>query len=223
MGNSSETGRASKLSAFGNLKNFLGDLQPPYNPPADNLKVDFLNQVQDRATQAHQVVSTTDAAYRVALNKRNVAVKPLNGTVRSIVDLVAALNLANGHLPKVKSLAKSITGNSKLSQQGFEARIDHFNQFIDLIRNLDGYTAGRDHLQIANLETLLESMKDTSKDLALKESTLNAVRLQRNAAFSAEDGLVATTRRVKLYLKSLLGHNSEAYKQVVRITKVLYK
>ncbi len=221
MAGKTETGRASKLSAFGDLKNFLGGMQPMYDPLIDTLNVEFLNQVQERATQAHQEVSALDAAYRIALTKRNIAVQPLNGTVRSIVDLVAALNLANGHLPKVRSLANSIVGNSKLSQQGFEARIDHFNQFVDLIRSLDGYTPDREHLQVTSLQSLLDNMKAARQELALKESALNAARLKRDVAFSAEDGLIATTRRVKLYLKSLLGRRSDGYKQVIRITKPL--
>jgi len=219
MSSKSETGRASRLSAFDDLINFLGGLQPAYHPPADNLQIDHLQQVYERAAQAHQVVSVTDAAYRVALNKRNETVKPLNGIVRSVVNLVMALGLANGQTPKVKSLAKAITGNVKLSQQSIEARMDHFNQFIVLIGSMDGYTPDRELLKIAALQSLHQVMKETNKELAKKENLLTSARMQREAAFNDEDGLVQNTRRVKLYLKSLLGERTDAYKQVIRVTQ----
>jgi len=221
MSNRSETGRASRLSAFDDLINFLEGLQAGYNPPVDSLKIDHLKQVHERASQAHQVVSVSDAAYRVALNKRNETVKPLNGIVRSVVNLVMALGLANGQTPKVKSLAKAITGNVKLSQQSIEARMDHFNQFIVLIGSLDGYTPDRELLEIATLQSLHQVMKETNKELAKKESLLSSARLQRDVAFKGEDGLLQNTRRVKLYLRSLFGDRTDTYRQVIRITQIL--
>lgn len=221
MGNTSETGRASKLSAFGDLKNFLNSLQPAYNPPADDLKIDSLNQVHERAISAHQEVSAMDAAYRIALNKRNLCVKPLNNVVRSSVNLILALNLGNGQTPKMKSLANAITGNNKVSQQSIDARLDHFNQYIDLLRSLDGYTPEREGLQIPSLEALHAEISNANQEVGLKESALVAARMKRDEVFGAEDGLIMMTRRVKLYLKSLFGERSDGYKQVVRITKVL--
>ncbi|TAJ06817.1 hypothetical protein DMA11_22525 [Marinilabiliaceae bacterium JC017] len=216
-----ETGHAARSAAFDELIAYVQNMGPTYNPPTSDLTVEALQQKATTASQIQKQLATNNALYKMAKTNRNEAFKPINSTVRQVLDLTQALGINHGTVEQMKSITSSILGTKRLSQQGMDARLDNLNQMIELLKNVDGYITNRDHLKIEGLETLASNIKIAADDVVRKETVLIETRRNRQKAFGKDEGLTAITRRVKAYLKSLMGARSNDYKQVVRITKVL--
>ncbi len=216
----SETGRASKLQGFANLI-IMTEGMANYAPPTEDLQLEHLNVVRTKAETAHQAVSEATALCQEARGIRNTAMQPLNRTVNSIKDLIGSMGLSNDVNEGVKSLCYSITGNKKLSQLGFDARIDHFSQLIDVLKGQTKYNPNRTELQVNSLEAMRDGLLKEMQNVNTCEIALKSAQREQKEAFSGETGLYGITRRVKLYLKSIFGTRSPEYKAVVRITKVI--
>lgn len=216
----SETGRASKLQGFANLVIMTTGMDN-YSPPSEDLQLEHLNVVKTKAETAHQAVSESTALCQEARGQRNTAMYPLNRTVNSIKDLTESMGLSMDVLEGVKSLCYSITGNKKLSQLGFEARIDHFSQLIDILKGQTAYKPSRSELQVESLEAMRDGLQKEVQNVKSCEIALKSAQREQNEAFGSASGLYGITRRVKLYLKSVFGSRSPEYKEVVRITRVI--
>lgn len=215
-----ESGRANKLQAFATLITFASN-GIDYAPPTDDLSVENLKVILTKAEDGHQKVSQANAECQMARSKRNELMTPLNAKARSIKDLAAAINAPQEVYHRLKVLSDSISGNRKLSQLSFDSRIDSFAQIIDVVKGIENYAPTREELQVSGLETYLQEMKTAVKAVIDCEQNLKQAQIEQKTLFGDGTGLYGTTRRVKLYLKSLLGPRNPQYKEVIRITKVI--
>ncbi|MBS2097455.1 hypothetical protein [Carboxylicivirga linearis] len=217
-----ETGMASKLQAANNFITYLKS-QSSYTPPSPDLTVSHLEEVLKTASESHEKVSVIQAECAMARGQRNIVMKPLSKTALAVKDLMASIDIVEEVYQSIKALCDKITGSRRLSQQGTEARVDHFSQMIDVLKGLDNYAPAREELQISQLESFLQQMKDGINNVYTCENKLKHAQTIQKEAFNGDNGLYGITRRIKLYLKSLFGARSAQYKEVVRITRVITK
>nr|WP_321451973.1 hypothetical protein [uncultured Carboxylicivirga sp.] len=217
-----ETGRASKMQAANNFITFLNSISN-YAPPSPDLTVSHLEEVLRTATESHEKVSVIQAECAIARGNRNTVMKPLSKTALAVKDLMASMDIVEEVYQSIKALCDKITGSSRLSQQGTEARVDHFSQLINILKGLDNYAPAREELQIAQLESFLQQMKDGINNVYTCENNLKHAQIIQKEAFNGDNGLYGITRRIKLYLKSLFGARSAQYKAIVRTTRVITK
>jgi len=106
--------------------------------------------------------------------------------------------------------------NSKsTSQRSYDNRLQHLAKIILLLQSTPGYAPNEAVLQIFNLQTLLNNLTALNNAANTSYANLNAARIARNLTFyAAETGMLDRARKVKAYVKSLYGANSQQFAAV---------
>ena len=95
------------------------------------------------------------------------------------------------------------------SQQSFDNQLQHFEKIILIVSSVSSYTPNETDCQVTTLQTQLVNL-NTINDLANNSyANIRAERINRNTLlYATNTGLVAITKQVKAYVKSVYGGNS---------------
>jgi hypothetical protein len=98
---------------------------------------------------------------------------------------------------------------------GFEDRINHFQELIQLLESQPAYAPNETDLQTTALNTLLTNMQTKNSAAITSYVPLDNKRIARdNVLYNDTTGLVERALDVKKYVKSAFGAESTQYDQI---------
>lgn len=241
MASTSETGHAKNVANFEDLISFCTGYGVSYNPSKNSLKIPQL-QTQLTSVKANVLsVTNNSVAYNNAVNARMSA---FNGLKKLSTRLVNALDVTNASKELVKDaktinakvqgskLTKADAGKTtqtidpnapvvetpkiiSSSQQSYDSLIEHFSKMISILSTEPTYIPNENELKIATLNTQLTALKNANTAVINSYTTVSNSRIARDQSlYNPANGLCATAKEVKMYVKSLFGATSPQYKQI---------
>ncbi len=241
MASTSETGHDKNVANFENLISFCVGYGAAYNPSKNSLKVPQL-QTQSASCKLN-IVSVTNSkiAFNNATNLRMVvfAIKKLATRLVSALDvtnaskeLVKDAKTVNAKIQGGGKLTKADAGkNSKAidpnapvidtpktisnSQLSYSNIIEHFAKLIAILSTEPTYVPNENDLKIVTLNAQLTNLKNANTAVINAYTTYSNSLIARNLSlYNPTNGLCATAKEVKAYVKSVFGATSPQYKQV---------
>lgn len=241
MASTSETGHDKNVANFENLISFCVGYGATYNPSKNSLKVPQL-QTQSASCKLN-IVSVTNSkiAFNNATNVRMIVfdIKKLATRLVSALDVtnaskelvkdaktVNAKIQGGGKLTKADAgkNAKAIDPNAPVidtpktisnSQLSYSNIIEHFAKLIAILSTEPTYVPNENDLKIVTLNTQLTNLKNANTAVINAYTTYSNSLIARNLSlYNPTNGLCATAKEVKAYVKSVFGASSPQYKQV---------
>lgn len=97
------------------------------------------------------------------------------------------------------------------SQQSYGSQTQYFNDLVNTLSQLSGYNPSNNALKVANLNTFSSSITTLNNTVAQKLQPLKSARAMRISQFA---DLRDRTQRIKQYVKSQYGINSNEYQLI---------
>lgn len=235
---SEEKGNAKNIANFAQVITILNSLGITYNPSNALVKLPALTAAHTEAVSAQAATDDTNAAEDVALNNRTAAFEPLNKLVTRVSSAAAANIIDQRFLDDLAAISRKIKGQRaekpkddpatpdideskktvSVSQMSFDNRIQHFAEFIALLKTNEDYAPNEAGLKITALENYLEELRDKNTAAVNAETIARSQRAVRNdALYSDTDGLLARVKFIKKYLTSIIDENSPQYQQIIAL------
>lgn len=239
MPSTSETGHAKNVANFEDLISFCTGYGATYNPSKEALTIAKLIDLQTQAKTSLQQTKTTKTGFDNTTNARQLAFKDLKPLATKVVNALAVSGATALAVADAKTINRKIQGakaNSSTkppttppdpnapsptdktistSQQSYDSLIDHFTKLIEAVSQDANYKPNETELQIASLQTKLDSLKAANTNLVNSFTSWSNARINRNTIlYNPLTGLVQTALEVKKYVKSVFGATSPQFKQV---------
>jgi hypothetical protein len=243
MASTSETGHDKNVANFENLISFCVGYGVTYNPSKNSLKVPQLQTQLASCKVNITSVTNATIAFNNATNARMAAFAGLKVLSTRLVNALDVTNASNDLVKDAKTINAKIQGskltkadagkNAKTiaidpntpvaetpktissSQQSYSSLIEHFAKMIALLSTEPTYLPNENELKIVTLNTQLTNLKNTNTAVINAYTTVSNSRIARNQSlYNLVNGLCATAKEVKAYVKSVFGATSPQYKQV---------
>lgn len=115
-------------------------------------------------------------------------------------------------------LAAPVKKRVSTSQQSYDMRIQHFDQFIKMISANTAYAPNEAELKIAALNVLLTDLRTRSAAVTTLEYPVVSARINRNKQlYAPATGLVDTAADTKSYIKAIYGAGSPQVEYMGRL------
>lgn len=240
MASTSETGHHKNVSSFESLISSCQGFGTNYNPSKNSLKIAQL-QTQLASVKVNITsVTNTSVAFNNAVNARKTAFTGLEKLCTRLVNALDVTNASdalvkdartiNNKMQGVKSkvtkadAGKTIDPNAPVtdtpktisaSQRSYDSLIEHFSKIIAILSTEPTYLPNEVDLKIATLNTQSTNLRNLNTGVINAYTTVSNARIARNLSlYNPANGLCATAKEVKAYVKSVFGATSPQYKQI---------
>ena len=199
------------------------------------LKLQTCKTLHTEAATVLNGVEEKRNANKKAIHERKVAFENLKPVCTRIINFLEILSLNEGTLNQAKSLNRQIQGGTKrtkptveendtpartisTSRQSFTQQTDNFGILVQLLETIPNYTPNEDELKIETLQTYLETLRTTTKNVDQTEAELNGKFIERSQIlYASNTGLYDRAQNVKKYVKSVYGSTSAEYTKISKI------
>ena len=220
-----ETGHAKIVSNFALLIQCCIDFGNVYNPVNNDIKITSLQAKHTDGVNALSAISQLLPPYENAINARQLLFDPFSKLVTRIVNSVVACGADDKFIADIRTRARKLRGwrtkpkneekKISASQMSYDQRIQHFDEFIELLASEPKYAPNETDLQVVSLRALLTSMRDANSLLIELYPVLDNARKERNKIlYNKINGIVKLASLVKQYVRSLFGPDSDQYNQI---------
>jgi len=233
MASTSEVGHAKNVANFQDLIAFVNGYGATYNPSKNSLQLPQLEALYNQASISLDGVVNKNTEYNNVVNERIEAFSDLRPLSTRLVNALDTTNASDEKVEDAKGFNRKIQGKraSKIetpvdpnqpapktissSQQSYDQMIQHFEGMISVLASEPSYTPNETELQVATLQTKLQTLKDTNAQVSKAYAEVSNSRLERNKIlYSVDNGLVDTAGEVKQYVKSVYGASSPEFGQI---------
>lgn len=240
----SEVGHVINVGNLHKLNELIQTYGEKYNPSRDTLK---LIELRKRFTQCNEliglVLTKIKLDNKIVNNRKNAfdAMDKLSTRVFNAAAAVAEddkdIEDLQGYIDKLRGEpAMPQTNEDEVGQEIKEARsnaqlsfINRANHFRGLIEHIDGfenYEPNEEDLKLPALKAVLADLEMHNRLAATSEKELEKAIIERNfALYDPKTGLYKTTKRVKRYIKSVFGAESDQFAQAsgIKFTNIRKK
>jgi hypothetical protein len=243
----SETGYAPTVNNYRILIDYITSYGIRYEPASLQIQLPILNNILDNTNNAMQELNTLTPPLVQAINQRETAFAPVAPIASRALHYAETLDINPNTIKALKELLRRLQGRRakakkidpendpeitpetdadpepahkyiSVSQLSFPQRIEHFEEFIDLLKNEPLYDPNEKELTIDALEDILTAMRTANHTVTQKEIPVRAVRTRRDQLlFTPVSGLVDTALSVKKYVYAAFGRTSQEYKNIAKI------
>ncbi|KGO90269.1 hypothetical protein [Flavobacterium suncheonense] len=221
-----ETGHAKNVASFLRLIVYCKDLGTVYNPANGTLKIESLEVAYQNALQKVNEVQHQKNIFSTNINNRRRAFEDLKPYATKIINAFAASGVNKQALEEAKSVNKKIQGvllkktdqSCEASQQSYEQKLEHLEALIAILIQNPLYSPNEEELRVTSLQSKLADLKSHNLSLFESAKAYSKALTERNQIlYEPETGLISISKKVKQYIKSIFGANSEQYHQLVSI------
>lgn len=220
-----ETGHAKIVSNFALLIQCCTDFGLVYNPVNNDIKIVSLEAKHTDGVNALSTVSQLVPPFENAINARQFLFDPFSKLITRTVNSLVACGANEKFIADIRTRARKLRGwrtkpkdpekKISASQMSFDMRIQHFDEYIELLASEPKYAPNETDLQIVSLRALLTSMRDANSLIIELYPPLDNARKERNRIlYNKVNGLVRLATLVKQYVRSLFGPDSDQYNQI---------
>jgi hypothetical protein len=230
---------AKNVETYSRLVEFCTGYGGNYNPGQQNLKLNAMRALLEKAQSSLQDVSLKRLDYKRVTNEREIAFTDLSKLATRIVlylstsgvpdqtvdDARFYSRLIGGRLarrrepiPSDEADEKTLTARS-LTQRSYVALKDHFTQLVELIKKEAAYKPNEEDLQIASLEAKIDELNaTTAKVHKAKAEWSNALIYRNRLIYKGRESLINHGATVKRYVRSVFGNTSAQSVQMAEVS-----
>jgi len=244
MASTSETGHAKNVANFETLITNVTGFGTAYNPSKESIKLPALNALLETAKGAIKNINSAEAAYKNAVNAREVAFEPLSKLITRVNNSLKASGSSSLVDESAMSLIRKLQGRraspkmtdeekqaaeaegktvkeSSSSQMSFDSRLDYLDKLIKMLASVTEYTPNEPELTVDGLTALYNGLSSKNVNVINASVPLNNARIERNnVLYTPLSGLVDISVDVKMYVKSVFGATSPQYKSISGLTLI---
>ena len=231
-----KTNDSKHVATFEKLLGFCNTFGAMYNPSKASIKVATMNTLLTSAQQSLEAVMVAQTAYTIAVNERQAVfnVLPRLGTrihnALTVSDapplLIADVNTIRLRFRYPKRVKKRIqendsadkppsgTSRGPISHLDFESKIRNFSALIRMLASEPSYQPNEAELRLEALNTLLATLVEKDKPVAMAKLVLSNERLNRKRLLHDPSGIRGTALMVKRYIRSAFGATSDQVRQI---------
>lgn len=243
MSTFSEVGHEKNVANFEDLISRCVGFGATYNPVLNAIKIANMNTLRTSALAAVASVTSTETAFKLAEDNREIVFDPLKAFATRIMSALKACGASDAVIKDAFTINRKIQGRRakpvkevpnqqvqlidpnnpppvepvhiSVSQLSYDSMIDHYSKLIDLLTSVALYNPNENELKIVGLNTLLTSMKTANTAVITATTNYNNARINRNDLLYKKDvGLVDVAQECKSYVKSVFGSTHPKYKEV---------
>jgi hypothetical protein len=221
----SETGHYKNLANFQSLIGFCEALGAAYQPGSEFLSLAALQQRYESCSQLFAALNSAELEWHVAVGKRAAAYATLPSTAARIMANMKANNPESNCLKPASHFLKKLQGKRivpiaepgddatamprhiSASQAGFDAKLDHFRQLLQLMGSAEpAYVANEPQLQLDTLLAVADSIAAMNHKVTEWGHRRKLLIAQRQEQFYGHtDSMLACARGLKNYIHALYG------------------
>jgi hypothetical protein len=233
-----ETGHAPNLDSFRKLKTCVERFGDRYAPNVTALQIPSLNAIGAEVAAAMLALDEANAPYFVVINQREEAFKLIPALASRSLRMAETMPINKTSLERLKELERRLYGRRakakakpqgegegaqgaaphryiSVSQLSFAQRIEHFEEFIVILKNEPSYAPHEEALQVPTLESRLSELALTNDAVMQRELPVREARYLRNKLmYAPQTGMVDIALSVKKYVYAAFGRDSEEYGEV---------
>jgi tetratricopeptide (TPR) repeat protein len=246
-----ETGHARNVENFRKLNEHIVSFGSKYAPSDVRLQVANLNTVRTTAEASLNGINAANPPFLQAVNRRETAFVGIPQLASRALHLAETLHLDAVAIKALKELVRKLYGRRatpkkeapapegpdaeetedteqkhkyiSVSQLSFDQRIEHFDQFIEILKAEPAYQPAEADLNIAGLSARLAEMR-AANDAVTQAGILltNARNVRNTVLYTPITGLVGVALDVKKYVRAALGSDSGEYREIknLEFTKI---
>lgn len=219
METKSEGGHANNVAIAEKVLMLLTGWGERYTPPIASLSVTELGTAIAGARTQLSQIQAADTPYHVAVNSRNLIMEDIRRRVRASYLMVKVI-ATKEFLEEVKSLYKTISGQSKISRRSIESIISNFELLNERLKTLPEYAPTEETLTVASLTQLAADARTAEAEANQLEQNLRDARTERDRLlYTEKTGLVHRLRDVKNYVLASFGRQSQEYKDLLLLMR----
>ena len=216
-------------AAFGKLVGICAGYEGRYNPAPQNLNINALRLLAEKASNAnrsvslaHQLQITASGQRREAFRELPALAKRLRGEVNNLTTdeatkymLKQNLSLMAGFTndPAVKNKPAEVAAESLPGRRSggtdFSTRLATFETVVSTLSGLPGYAPSSEKTGIESLQKKIEALKDHMAQVNKAKASLAEAQRNRRKVFYHSGGVYETTRNVKNVFKAVFGNPSD--------------
>lgn len=235
MSSVNESGHIINVSNLQDIISYCSSYGTSYKPTQSTIQLAALQQLYTDAKNAINELAAKQAAYKNAVNTRNITFEPLKKLSTRILNAYIACGTSEQNIANVRYYINKIRGVRKTkalsaadattsstettshsnSQKGFDNLVGHYTNLLALLSLDELYQPNEYELSIKGLQDLVVDLETKNNAVINTTTTLSNARIDRNdVLYDDEDGLVERVSHVKKYVKSVFGTSSSQFKQV---------
>jgi hypothetical protein len=228
-----KTNNNKQVAAFDQVLGHCNALGTKYNPSKDSIKVAALNTLLTSAKATLTAADTAKFNLMEAVNVRQETFAPITKTATRILNVLIASDASPQRIADVRKYRDKLSGKRQvktmkpeasttpappadasrgpISYLDFESKIDSFSNILELVKAEPLYKPNEVEFSIANLTTLLATLRLKNKAVHDAQVALRNARLNCNATVYSDAGLYGAAKRVKKYILFAFGATSKQY------------
>jgi len=231
------------VQAYGKLIGVCTGYGGKYNPGQQNLKLNAMRALLEKAQSSLHDVQLKHTAYKNTTNDREMAFEKVDRLASMIVFTLRAANAAPQTVSDARYYLRLITGRRAkqreaivaleandqpleptrtFAQKSYVARASNFGKLVQLVSTLPKYTPNEAELQIPALEKVANSLSGLIDAVSKARTAWVNARIKRNEVlYQGANAMVKNASWVRNYVRVVFGVSSEQYKPLteLRFTK----
>ena len=229
----SEVGHAKNIANLQKMINYLQNYGAAYNPINTEITIPTLISKHTDATKAMEELHIAKADYIIAVNSRQQTFETLKETTTRIANAIASMtsdkrifndartfiNKIRGKAPKTKTIDNQENQEVKIprsnSQQSYDNLVNHFQGLIELLDSIPFYAPNEADITVPRLRIFLSELQSENQNIIPFQVNYSQKLIDRNQIlYNPITGIVASSKQVKQYVKSVFGVNSSQFGQI---------
>ena len=230
-----ETGHAKNVENFRKLNDHLMNFGGKYAPTDVRLQLANVNTVLQAADASLITLSGATPPFLQAVSRREVAFAGVPQLASRALAIAETLHLDATTLKALKELVRKLYGRRatpkkivpenpgaevaekehkyiSVSQLSFDQRIEHFSQFIEILKAEPAYQPSEPDLNVTGLSARLDEMRASNEAVTQAGIYLASARNNRNAMlYATYTGLVDVALDINKYVRAAMGAASDEY------------
>lgn len=187
---------------------------------AVNARIIAFNGLKTLSTQLVNALDSTGATPEIVKNAKSVNAK-IQGTKMTKADSGKSTKADAGIIEEPIDPTAPVIDTVKTissAQLSYTNLVEHFTKMVTILSTEPAYVPNEIELQVATLNTLATTLKNTNTGVINAYTTVSNSRIARNQSlYNPTNGLCQIAKEVKLYVKSIFKASSPQFKQVSAI------
>lgn len=228
----SEVGHVINVGNFNKLNNLIQTFGADYNPSAGILTLVELRKKHNACNTHVGIVHQKTNADNANINDRQNAFAAADKLATRVFNAFVAVAEDEKDIEDIQRFIDKLRGTPAMpetredeegqeikearsnSQQSFINRADHFRALVQFVQAKPAYNPNETDLKVPALKAVLEDLVMWNNNTSISEKELEKAIIERDLAlYHEKEGLFIISKRVKRYIKSVFGADSEQFAQ----------
>lgn len=227
-----DSGIANTAANVQTLAETVDLFEPEYNAPNPLFSVAHLVIVYTQAMMYIAKVAAKFNLNKIAIDNRHFWFDDLKKFATRFINALIASGASQDTIGNAREFVNNLDGKRvikispdeedknhiSVSKQSYVQQVQHFQGLIIIAKDEALWDPPAADLQILAMETRLQAMIDSNKEVSKAQAALDVARMQRNAFWDDKvTGLVDVCLGVKSNVKAIFGARSAQYKMIGKL------